>query len=81
MPTLMDSTAVRTKPASWIAVGFAVVLGLAIVGIPNLMRSRMGANESWRFAREHGLGGTPASNSVMASLRKPFQQARVCPPH
>jgi Domain of unknown function (DUF4349) len=62
MSTVIDSTAIRTKPLSWIALAFVVALVLAAVGKPNLMRARMAENDSSRVAQKRALETRLASN-------------------
>lgn len=63
MSTSVDSAMIRNKPWSEIALVLTGVLVLAALATPNLMRSRMAANDASRAARQHALETEIASST------------------
>jgi hypothetical protein len=70
MSTVIDSTAIRTKPLSWIALAFVVALVLAAVRIPNLRRSRSVVNQSPTVAQPRAFESELANNVHYGSAAK-----------
>jgi hypothetical protein len=70
MSTLVDAGSLRAKPWSWVAPVFVAALVLSTVAIPNLMRSRMAANDSSRVAHQRTLEAEMANNMYYGTIAK-----------
>jgi hypothetical protein len=70
MSTLVDSFAIRRQQWSWGAIAIVAVLMMAAMAIPNLMRSRVAANDASRAARMRALEAESANNMYYAPTTK-----------